>query len=81
MSKGTEKSGVAGRFGARYGVIARNRTKVIETSQRRNHECPVCHHAAVRRMSLGVWGCRRCGAKYTAGAYSPDVREIVTKIE
>ena len=43
MAKRTNKAGTSGRFGARYGVVIRNRVKTIEAEQKKSHECPVCH--------------------------------------
>lgn len=75
MAKRTEKAGTSGRFGARYGVVVRNRVKAIEATQKKAHECPVCHHAAVKRTSSGIWCCKHCGAKFAAGAYSPETKK------
>ena len=71
MSKSTEKAGSSGRFGARYGVVVRNRTRDIDKMRTADHECPRCHRAAVSRVSTGIWQCRTCDAKIAAGAYSP----------
>ncbi|AGI47334.1 LSU ribosomal protein L37AE [Thermoplasmatales archaeon BRNA1] len=75
MSKRTQKAGTAGRFGARYGVVVRNRVKSIEAHQKMKHECPTCHHASVTRVSAGIWECRHCGYKFAAEAYSPRVKK------
>lgn len=75
MAKGTSKAGTSGRFGARYGVVVRNRVKAIEKIQKANHECPQCHHNAVKRVSAGIWECRHCGNKFAAEAYSPKMRK------
>lgn len=77
MAKRTVKAGTSGRFGARYGVVVRNRIKAIEANQKKAHECPVCHHVAVKRMSSGIWECKHCGAKYAAGAYTPEMKKEV----
>ena len=74
MSKRTEKAGTAGRFGARYGVVVRNRVKAIEAHEKAKHECPNCHHMNVKRVSAGIWQCSRCGNKCAAGAYSPKIK-------
>ncbi len=70
-SKSTEKVGSSGRFGTRYGVVVRNRTRDIMNVRRAKHECPVCHRNNVKRVSSGVWECSKCSAKFTASAYSP----------
>lgn len=80
MSKRTKKAGTAGRFGARYGVIVRNRVKTIEAHQKMRHECPVCHHISVKRVSAGIWECSRCKTKFAAGAYTPRTRKPISKV-
>lgn len=80
MSKRTAKAGTAGRFGARYGVVIRNRVKSIEAHQKSKHECPVCHHTSVSRISSGIWECKRCNAKFAAGAYSPNAKKEISKV-
>ncbi|MBR6203987.1 MAG: 50S ribosomal protein L37ae [Candidatus Methanomethylophilaceae archaeon] len=80
MSKRTVKVGSAGRFGARYGVIVRNRIKTIEAQQKKRHECPVCHHDSVRRVSSGIWFCKRCETKFAAEAYSPVTKKELSQV-
>ena len=70
MSKRTKKAGSSGRYGARYGVIVRNRVKIIEAQQKRRHECPVCHHMSVKRVSSGIWECKRCDTKLRRSVHS-----------
>jgi large subunit ribosomal protein L37Ae len=71
MSKATEKAGSSGRFGARYGVVVRNRVRDIEKVKTSYHECPRCHRPSVTRICSGIWQCSKCDAKFAAGAYSP----------
>ncbi len=80
MSKRTEKAGSSGRFGARYGVIVRNRIKTIEAQQKGKHECPVCHHMSVKRVSSGIWFCKHCDTKFAATAYSPNTKKELSQI-
>ena len=67
----TYKVGPSGSFGARYGTVARKRYSTVITGLRAAHECPQCHVAAVKRMSVGIWLCRSCGFKFAGGAYAP----------
>jgi large subunit ribosomal protein L37Ae len=38
---------------------------------RKPHQCPRCGFLRVKRESVGVWKCRKCGFTYTGGAYTP----------
>lgn len=67
----TYKVGPSGSFGARYGTVARKRYATVITALRAAHECPQCHLAEVRRLSVGIWLCGRCGFKFAGGAYAP----------
>jgi len=67
--------GLGGGFGARYGTIARRQHIEILTGLRSKHECPRCRFKTVKRWSVGVWLCRKCGYKFAGGAYTP-----ITKI-
>ncbi|HDD57151.1 MAG TPA: 50S ribosomal protein L37Ae [Thermoplasmatales archaeon] len=71
MAKRTKKIGSAGRFRARYGVLARNLVRDIEKVQRSKHVCPSCGYKKVKRVSAGIWRCRKCGTTFAGGAYSP----------
>ncbi|MHA2314274.1 MAG: 50S ribosomal protein L37ae [Candidatus Hermodarchaeia archaeon] len=75
----TKKAGRAGRFGARYGVTLRQRVAKIEANMKMLHKCPSCQTKAVRRISTGIWTCRKCGHTYTGGAYVPatDAQKIL----
>ena len=70
----TYKVGPSGSFGARYGTVPRKRFATVITGLRAPHECPQCHIVAVKRLSVGVWLCRKCGFKFTGGAYVPRTK-------
>lgn len=72
MSKRRGKVGSAGRFGARYGRVARRRVGEIEEEMNADHECPDCGEDRVSRQGTGVWECSYCGYTYTGGAYRPQ---------
>ena len=71
MSKRTKKVGPVGRYSSRYGVRARTIIRNIEVIQRSKHVCPSCGNKKVKRISTGIWQCRKCGVKYAGGAYIP----------
>ena len=35
--------------------------------------CPKCQTKKVKRVSKGVWKCRKCGFKFAGGTYRPVV--------
>lgn len=70
----TYKVGPAGSLGARYGTVARKRYATLVAALRSPHECPQCHITAVRRLSVGIWLCGRCGFKFAGGAYAPTTK-------
>jgi large subunit ribosomal protein L37Ae len=72
----TRKVGLAGRFGSRYGKRIREKLKDIESVQKKRHVCPVCKMPYVKRISSGVWKCKKCGAKFAGLAYYPSGESI-----
>jgi large subunit ribosomal protein L37Ae len=70
MAKIIEKLGSAKRFGARYGSKPKHKFAKIEKEQRKRHKCPYCNAIKVKRLSVGIWHCGRCSAKFTGKAYS-----------
>lgn len=70
----TYKVGPSGSFGARYGTVARKRYATVVSALRSPHECPQCHISAVKRLSVGIWLCGRCGYKFAGGAYAPTTK-------
>ncbi|NIP40921.1 MAG: 50S ribosomal protein L37ae [Candidatus Aenigmarchaeota archaeon] len=69
----TKKVGPSGRFGARYGKGVKKRIVEIERTQRKRHNCPNCLKPGIKRISPGIWGCRKCGLKFAGRAYDPKV--------
>lgn len=70
--KGGSSVGSAGRFGARYGRVARRRVSEIESDMHDDHACPECGADNVSRKGTGIWQCGKCDYKYTGGAYRPE---------
>ncbi|MBW2989164.1 50S ribosomal protein L37ae [Candidatus Woesearchaeota archaeon] len=66
----TERYGSVKRFGARYGRKLKEKFGKIEAEQRKKHKCPYCSAPKVKRIAAGIWGCRKCGVKFTGKAYS-----------
>jgi len=76
-----KEAGSAGRFGARYGVTVRKRAAGIEAGLRDHHVCEKCGSRTVKRVSAGVWRCKKCGFTFAGGAYSPSTKlgEVATR--
>lgn len=66
----TKKIKSAGRFGTRYGRRIKERVIKIESDQKRWQKCPYCKANRVKRISLGIWQCRKCYKKFTGKAYT-----------
>jgi large subunit ribosomal protein L37Ae len=70
--KSRSRTGSAGRFGARYGRVARKRISEIEADMNENHTCPDCGNDTVDRQGTGIWECGRCGYTFAGGTYRPQ---------
>ncbi len=66
-----KRLGLGGGFGARYGRFPRRQYIEIVSGLRTKHECPRCKFRTVKRWSVGLWLCRKCGFKFAGGAYTP----------
>ncbi len=75
MGKRTRVVGIAGRFGARYGSTLRKRWKEVMERRydaQKNMPCPFCGaRGHIKRISVGIWKCEKCGAVWAGGAYVP----------
>ncbi|MFC4248783.1 50S ribosomal protein L37ae [Natribaculum luteum] len=66
--KGKGKVGSAGRFGARYGRVARRRVTEIEDDMRNSQ----VDGDDVTRVGTGIWKNEETGEVFTGGAYRPE---------
>lgn len=69
MSRRTKKVGSTGWMGPRYGIRIRRRVLEIDRERRKPAPCPRCSTTTVRRVASGVYRCRRCGTRFSSGAY------------
>jgi large subunit ribosomal protein L37Ae len=60
-----------GSFGAKYGLAPRRRYSAIMETLKASYECPKCGLRKVRRESVGIWSCSKCGYTFAGGAYQP----------
>ena len=68
----TKKVGIAGRFGARYGTRIRSRVIDVEKQSKLSHPCPNCLKKTLKRITAGIWECKKCGLKLAGKAYKPS---------
>jgi ribosomal protein L37AE/L43A len=61
-------SKAAGRFGVKFGQYARRTIAKVEAKQRKKQQCTFCNGTA-KRISKGIWLCKKCGKKFTGHAY------------
>lgn len=65
----TKKVGIAGKYGTRYGT--KMRANIIKVGAQKKHTCPDCKKEGVKRVSAGIWECKKCGLKFAGKAYKP----------
>ena len=67
-----EKKAASGkRFGNRYGKKLREKVGLLENTYRqKTQKCPYCRKEGIKRVSAGIWTCRKCNVKFTGKAYS-----------
>lgn len=70
----TKKVGSTRGLGARYGSTVRKQYVKVVSELKKVHKCPQCGSEMVRRQSVGVWKCRKCGFTFTGGAYTPSTK-------
>jgi large subunit ribosomal protein L37Ae len=71
MAKNKRKNiGLRGRGGA----TVRKRYGRIMAGLHTYHKCPSCASPSVKRESVGLWECRKCGHKFAGGAYTPSTK-------
>ena len=69
MTSKLKKTKSAGRFGARYGKSVRVKLVSVESKQRVKQKCPFCGKIGVKRLSKGIWHCKKCMKKFAQGTY------------
>jgi large subunit ribosomal protein L37Ae len=66
-----KKVGPTRGLGVRYGSTVRKRYIKVITELKKPHRCSQCGFSRVKRVSVGVWQCGKCGFKFAGGAYTP----------
>lgn len=62
------------RLRTRGGTSVRKQWTRITSVKRSRHKCPRCLSKTVKRDGFGVWDCRKCGYRFTGGAYTPSTK-------
>jgi large subunit ribosomal protein L37Ae len=70
----TKKVGPTRGLGVRYGSTVRKRYVKVITELKKPHRCPQCGFVRVRRVSVGIWKCRKCEFTFAGGAYTPSTK-------
>jgi large subunit ribosomal protein L37Ae len=81
MAKKAETFKGVKRFGARYGRRLRQKLGMIENVSRRLQKCPYCNFVKAKKVALGIFECRKCGAKFASRAYSPLKKKVAVKVQ
>ena len=69
MERRTNKVGITGKYGTRYGQKLRKQVKAIEILQRTKYTCTFCGKNSVRRAAVGIWRCKACRRSIAGGAW------------
>ena len=64
-----KKLGSVARFGALYGKRTKAKVLTVEKIQKAPQKCPYCSRPAAKRMSVGIFQCKKCDSKFTGKAY------------
>ena len=71
LGRKTKKVGPTRGLGPRYGSTVRKRYIRVTAGLKKAHRCPQCGFLRVKRESVGVWKCKKCGYTFAGGAYMP----------
>jgi len=69
-----KKVGPTRGLGVRYGATVRKRYMRATAGLRKKHRCPQCGFVKVKRVSVGVWKCKKCEYTFAGGAYMPTTK-------
>ena len=78
MGKRTQKVGIVGKYGTRYGASLRKQVKKIEIQQHATYTCQFCGKDSVKRHSVGIWNCRSCKKTLAGGAWVMNTTAAAT---
>ena len=56
------------------GATLRKRYARVMSTVRATNKCPSCASPSVKRVSVGLWNCKKCGYRFAGGAYTPSTK-------
>ncbi len=65
--------------GARYGRKIKLKVATIMAGYSGYKECPYCKKIKVKRLSAGIWFCKKCNTKFAGKAYSFSKKINITE--
>lgn len=69
MAKRTQKVGIVGKYGTRYGASLRKIAKKFEVLSHSKYTCPFCGKDSVKRQAGGIWNCKACKKTIVGGCW------------
>jgi len=69
MATKTKKVGSAGRLRVGYGKKLREKIRDVEKLQKNKQKCPYCKKEGIKRISNGIWLCKKCDKKFSSNSY------------
>jgi large subunit ribosomal protein L37Ae len=58
-----------------YGKRIRRLHDEARAKSSKKYKCPSCSRIAIKRLSNGVWKCRKCKTKFASAAFEFKVNE------
>jgi len=68
-------------YGSRYGTKVRNRLQTFVELKNKKKQCPYCRAKKVKRLSAGIWNCKKCDSTFTGKAYDVKRTKIKEEVE
>merc|ERR1711910_212659 len=77
MVKRTNKVGIVGKYGTRYGASLRKVVKKMEVTQHKKYVSPFSGSTTLKREAVGIWKCSKTGKKVAGGAWEPHTQNYI----
>lgn len=83
QARRTQKVGICGKYGTRYGATLRKLLRKVEVQQHSKYTCVFCGKDSVKRVVTGIWKCGSCNKVQSGGAFvlaTPAATSVRTNI-